>query len=282
MVVLKNNILTVEIDLIGAEIRRVLKGNEDCMWSGNPEYWSGVSPLLFPICSGLPEDKYTYNGKTYDMPKHGFVKKALFEAETVAEDTATFLFKSNEETLKCFPWEFELRVRYSLNGSQIKVEYIVLNKSNDTMYYSIGSHESYSCPEGIEKYDVVFEKEEALKTYLLDGTVLSGETETVLDGGNVLALDEKYFSVDALIFKNVKSRAASLVNRETGKTATVCFPGAEYLLLWHPVGAPFMCIEPWEGICATKGDSIDITEKEGIMSLESGKEKVHTHTVEYK
>ncbi len=282
MIVLNNGILEVQIDKIGAEIRKVTKGGKDRMWSGNPEHWAGVAPLLFPICSGLPNDKYTYNGKTYEMPKHGFIRKLPFEVEATADDTATFMFAANEETLKMFPWRFELRIKYTLIREKIKVEYFVLNKSDDTMYYSIGSHEGYDCPEGIENYDIVFEKEEVLENCLLDGPVLSGETQPILTGGNVLSLNEEYFKLDALIFKNIKSKKASLVNRQTGQTTTVLFPECEYLLLWHPVGAPFMCIEPWEGICSTKGDSGDITEKEGIIALDSKVEKVHTHIIEFK
>lgn len=282
MIVLNNGILEVEIDKIGAEIRKVVKDGKDRMWSGNPEHWAGVAPLLFPICSGLPDDKYTYNGETYEMPKHGFIRKLPFEVEATADDTASFLFSSNEETLKMFPWKFELRIKYTLINDKIKVEYFVLNKSDDTMYYSIGSHEGYDCHEGIEAYDIVFEKEEVLENCLLEGPVLSGETEKILTSGNILSLDEKYFLKDALIFKNIKSKKASLVNRVSGQTTTVSFPECEYLLLWHPVGAPFMCIEPWEGICSSKGDSGDITEKEGIIALDSKTEKVHTHVIEFK
>ncbi len=282
MIILNNGILEVQIEKIGAEIRKVTKDGIDRMWSGDPSHWAGVAPLLFPIVSALPNDKFTYNGKEYDMPKHGFIRKMPFEVEATADDTATFMFASNEETLKMFPWKFELRIKYTLIREKIKVEYFVLNKSDDTMYYSIGSHESYVCPEGIEEYDVIFEKEEPLYNCLLDGTLLSGETEPILTSGNVLALDEKYFKIDALIFKNIQSRKASVVNRKTGFTTNVLFPDCEYLLLWHPVGAPFMCIEPWNGICSTKGDSNDITKKEGIIALESKVEKVHKHIIEFK
>lgn len=282
MIVLNNGILEVTISKFGAEIRKVVKDGKDRMWSGNPEHWAGVAPLLFPICSGLPDDKYIYNGETYEMPKHGFIRKLPFEVEATADDTATFMFASNEETLKMFPWRFELRIKYTLIREKIKVEYFVLNKSENTMYYSIGSHEGYDCPEGIEAYDVVFEKEEVLNNCLLDGAVLSGETEPILLSGNVLPLKEAYFLKDALIFKNVESRKAALVNRESGQKTIVSFPECEYLLLWHPVGAPFMCIEPWEGICSTKGDSGDITEKEGIIALDSKVEKVHTHIIEFR
>ena len=282
MIVLNNGTLEVQIDKIGAEIRKVTKDGKDRMWSGNPEHWAGVAPLLFPICSGLPNDEYTYNGQTYKMPKHGFIRKLPFEVEATADDTATFMFSANEETLKIFPWKFELRIKYTLIREKIKVEYFVLNKSDDTMYYSIGSHEGYDCPEGIEAYDVVFEKEEVLENALLDGAVFSGKTQPILTSGNVLPLKEADFLNDALIFKNIQSKKASIVNRTTGQTTTVLFPECEYLLLWHPVGAPFMCIEPWQGICSTKGDSGDITEKEGIIALESKVEKVHTHIIEFR
>lgn len=282
MIILDNGILRVEIDKIGAEIRKVTKDGKDRMWSGNPEYWAGVSPILFPICSGLPNDEYIYNGKTYKMQKHGFIRKYPFEVEATADDTATFMFASNNETFENYPFKFELRIKYTLIREKIKVEYFVLNKSDNTMYYSIGSHEGYDCPEGIEAYDVVFEKEEILENCLLEGAVLSGKTQPILTSDKVLSLSEEYFKLDALIFKNIQSKKVSLVNRATGQTTNVLFPECEYLLLWHPVGAPFMCVEPWQGICSTKGDSGDITEKEGIIALPGKVEKIHTHIIEFK
>ena len=109
MIVLNNGTLEVQIDKIGAEIRKVTKDGKDRMWSGNPEHWAGVAPLLFPICSGLPNDKYTYNGETYEMPKHGFIRKLPFEVEATADDTATFMFSANDETLK---------ITYKRNGKE--------------------------------------------------------------------------------------------------------------------------------------------------------------------
>ncbi len=282
MTILDNGTLRVEIDKIGAEIRSVLKDGKNRMWLGDEKYWSGVAPILFPICGGMPNGKYTYKGETYEMQKHGFARKMPFEVEATSDDTATFMLSSNLETLKNYPWKFEFRVKYTLVGDKIKVEYFVLNKSDNTMYYSIGAHEAYNCPEGIEAYDIVFEKAEDLKTYRLEGLALSGETQTILNNAKGLPLKEEYFQDDALIFKNIKSKKASLVNRATGQETVVSFPEFPYLLLWHPVGAPFMCIEPWCGIPSTKGDSIDITEKEGIIALESQSEKVHMHIVEFK
>lgn len=282
MITLNNNVLKVEISPQGAEIRRVLKNGEDRMWTGNPEYWEGVSPLLFPICSALINDRYTYNGKEYKMPKHGFIRHYEFEIEKQDETSVTLLFSSNEETLRMYPWQFNIRVKYTLIDDSIKVEYDIDNKSKDTMYYSIGSHESYHCPEGIEEYDIIFEKNETLKHCLLDGMILTGETQTIIENSNVLPLKEEYFDIDALIFKNINSRKVSLVNRNNGRRSDIHFPFCEYMLIWQAQGAPFVCIEPWEGICCTKGDGNDITKKEGIVSLVKGGRNIHTHTISFK
>ena len=63
MVVLNNGKLTVEISELGAEIRRVVYKSKDRFWSGDPAIWSGVAPILFPICGALKDCKFIYNDK---------------------------------------------------------------------------------------------------------------------------------------------------------------------------------------------------------------------------
>ena len=75
MVNLKNNILSVDIDTLGAEIRRITVNGEDRLWSGDPDVWEGTAPVLFPMCGGLRDDKFTHGGKEYHLAKHGFAKK---------------------------------------------------------------------------------------------------------------------------------------------------------------------------------------------------------------
>ena len=78
MIILNNNNLHVEIAKLGAEIRRVAFCSKDRFWNGDEKYWTGVSPVLFPICSGLPGDKFTFENKEYILEKHGFARKPVF------------------------------------------------------------------------------------------------------------------------------------------------------------------------------------------------------------
>lgn len=279
MVVLENKNLRVEIAEKGAEIRRVTYCKEEKFWNGDPKYWTGVSPVLFPICSGLPDDKFTFEGKEYILEKHGFLKGMNSFVESKTQTSATFLFTETEETLKHYPWRFEVRVVYTLVDDSINVDYCVKNTSQKNMYFSIGAHEAYLCNEGIEQYDIIFEKQETLYAYELEGSLLSNRKNLIIENSKVLRLEKKYFEIDALIFKDIKSRYATLKNRETGKSVSVEFGGFDYLLIWHKVGAPYICIEPWAGITSTVGADYDITKKEGIIKLEPNKEKTLTHTI---
>lgn len=281
MVKITNGIITVEIAELGAEIKKLTVNGEDRLWSGDPEWWANVAPVLFPICGGLKDDKFTFEGKTYDLQKHGFAKLMEFEVEKTGKSFATFLLKDTPETLKSFPWEFEFRITYTLIGHRVEVKYDVKNLSSKTMYMSVGSHEAYACPEGIEDYDIIFEKKENLKAAVVKGKLLGRETETVLLDSDTLPLYNKYFDVDALVFTDLKSRFVTLRNRKTGKSVSVSFPDRDYLLLWTKPSAPYICIEPWSGIPSYEDDSLDITAKTGINAVPPNTHFISTHNIHF-
>lgn len=267
MVELKNSVMSVKISEKGAEMRRVTVNGEECLWSGDSDFWTGTAPVMFPICGGLPEDKFTYKGKEYCLQKHGFARFMDFEVEKQSSVSATFLLKSNPDTLKMYPWDFEFRITYSLKGTCVKVDYDIKNLSNDTMYVAPGAHEGYACPEGIEDYDVIFEKKETLYSCVLDGNLISEKRIPIIKDTDTLPLYYSYFAVDALVFKDLKSRFVTLRNRKTGKAISVNFEGFDYFLLWTKPNAGYICMEPWTGIPPMVGSDKDITKKEGITAV---------------
>ena len=232
MVTLKNDILTVSVAQKGAELKSVMRGELEYMWEARAEVWGGTSPMCFPICGGLKEDKFTFEGKEYFLKKHGYANSVEFEIEEATGERAVFLHCSNKETKEHFPFDYELRVIYTLDGDRLKVEYTVKNLSQGKMYFNVGAHEGYATPEGIEQYDVIFDKDVTLATSLVEGNLLSYESQTVMEKGRVFPLCDDYFTVDALVFKVIDTRAATLKNRTSGRTVRVEFPDANNLLLW--------------------------------------------------
>lgn len=271
--------LKVTISSMGAEIVSIKKGENELIWQADPNVWKGHAPLLFPICGGLKDDKFVYGGKEYIMSKHGFARKHEFEVDAASESSATFLLKSNDETRKCYPFDFELRVIYSLIENELTVTYDIKNTTDGDMYFSIGSHEAYSCPDGISEWSVIFEKDEDLIATPVDGPLLTYDENVILKSTRILPLKDEYFNIDALVFQNLKSRKLVLRNERTGYEIELDFDGFPYLLIWTKPNAKYICLEPWCGIPDFVDSNFDITKKKGIIRLEKGDATARIHKI---
>lgn len=282
MVTIKNEYLTAKFNTVGAELKSLIYNGQEYIWQGDPKFWKDSAPILFPICSCLKGDTYFYNDKEYKMPKHGYVSGKLFEIIEKSDSKVTFLHKSDDATLEIFPFEYELFVIYELVGKKLNITYKVNNLTDGDMYFSIGAHEGFICEGGIEDYEILFPKNVTLKAMELENFVdaLSDDTVTILENDNCLSLDYKYFSIDALIFKNIDFSEVVLKNRKNGKMIKSSFEGFPYLLFWTKKDAPLLCIEPWCGITDNINSNQDITVKDGIEHLKKGETFQKIRTIE--
>ena len=281
MVSIGNGILTARFNEFGAELKSLKRGEEEFIFGGDERFWNGSSPVLFPICSALKEDTYYIDEKAYKMDKHGFAKDLLFSVESKSESSVTFLLESNAETLKKYPFTFEFRICYTLVGGRLDVEYLIKNNGSKDMFFSVGAHEGYSCPEGIEDYDIIFPGKQTLKSNLLAGPdTLGFEQIEILNNSDTLPLKNDYFTEDALIFLNIPFDSLVLKNRKTGKAVKVTFKDFPYLLIWTVPEASFICVEPWCGITDRVGTNQDLRTKEGIERLLPDETFKRVHSVE--
>lgn len=280
MISLKNDFVSITVNEVGAELSSIKDASgRDYQWSGDAAWWTGRAPVMFPICGGLRDNKCEIDGAEYEIPKHGFAKKSTFEVESSSDSSAVFLLKSSEATKALYPYDFEFRVSFELVKNSVKISYTVLNKDTKTLFCSVGAHEAYATPEGIEEYKVVFEKPETLRAYILDGNLLEHKYITVMENGTDFDLKDDYFKVDALVFKDLKSRCATLVHKATGRKVRVDFDGFNYFLLWHKYGAPYICLEPWCGVQDPVDSAMKLSIKEGINAVNPGDSLVKTHII---
>lgn len=280
MVTISNGILTAKFRELGAELKSLVCGGTEYIWPGDPEIWAGSAPVLFPVCSGLLNDTYYLDGKAYQLQKHGFARFCTFQVEKSSETAVTFLLRTQEQYKDSYPFDYQLRITYTLEGKSLQVRYTVDNLSEDTMYFSIGSHEGYYCPEGIEEYEVVLPAPETLDASVMEGSVLGKETVRILENSDTLPLKNEYFSEDALIFRNLQARSMILRHRNSNKSLRVTFPDRDYFLIWTKPGAPYICLEPWCGITDSVDTDQNLKTKEGIRSVVPRGQFVSTHRIE--
>ena len=207
-----------------------------------------------------------------------------FHRTTRTDCSVSFLLQDSEYTKTMYPWSFCLSLTYELQHGSLLLKYRVANKDSSALYYCIGAHPGFCCPMEedavFEDYCLVFEKEESTYAMPFDrllGEYLSGGSGYELHG-RTIPLSRELFQDNALYFPEIASRRVSLVHRESGRGVEVSYPDFETIAFWtvYPDRAPFLCIEPWNGCAAIKGDGKKFADKLGARALLPGKEKSFT------
>lgn len=282
LITIKNQSLTAVISTRGAELQSLTDGNnKEYIWQGDPAVWSGRAPVLFPICGGLKDDRYTLDGVSYSLIKHGFARNSEFEIVSHESDRAVFLLKDSAESYISYPFSFEFFVSFSLVDASLQVEYTINNLSDKTMYFSCGAHEGFALPDGIDGARVIFEKAEQHKNYKVTEGLLDTKYEIIGDGSDTLTLSKEYFSIDAIVLPEIASRSLTLSSADGTRSIRVNFPDFEHLLIWQVCGADYVCIEPWSGLPDIYGGScFEIEKKPSITALEPEQTLCFRHSIE--
>ena len=264
---ISNSKLKASVKYAGAELFSLTDNQtKEYIWEGNPDFWGKHSPILFPIVGTLKNNTYTINEKEYQLSRHGFARDMEFQLINKTENSAVFSLQSNAETLKNYPFDFELQLIYTLRETTLDIEYKVINKSESQIPFSIGAHPAIALPKNFESYAFKFDKDEVLKYSLLENDLISNKTEILETYENLIPLHYKLFENDALVFKTLESNSLTIL--ENSKPyIKVDFEDFPSLGIWTKDQAPFVCIEPWFGYSDTAENSGDLFEKEGILIL---------------
>lgn len=263
------------------------KTGKEYIWCGDPAFWSGRNPNLFPIVGSLKDGKIEINGNEYAMGRHGFARNSEYEVIDQGEDYVVFELTENENTLKCYPFKFSFRIIHRLQENGFSTEYAVTNTGDTTMPYCVGAHTAFNCPmnegEKFEDYQLVFDKEEEAETLLLTsaGLFQNGDTEPMLSG-KVLPLNyDNYARLDTIVFKNLNSKGVSLAHKETGCGIHMEFEQFPMIAFWTKGAekAPYICLEPWHGCAGYANETGRIQDKPYVICLEPGETKSLKYTV---
>ncbi|SFN91302.1 aldose 1-epimerase family protein [Salegentibacter flavus] len=273
---IKNEFLSITVNPVGAELSSIknLETGIEHLWQGNPEIWASQAPNLFPVIGVLKNGEYTFEGKTYKMPKHGFVRyNKNIRLKSKTENELVFELQFSEESLKQYPFKFNFEIAFKLNGKNLEVSHQVSNLDEKTMYFSLGGHPAFNAPlsenEDYEDYYLEFDQKLDLRSYLLNKEGLVSErTEGILDNENKIWLKKDLFENDALIFKNIPSKKVVLKSKNSGAVLSVEYSDFKNLGIWAKPNAPYVCIEPWLGIADVEGTDQNLKTKEGIEQLE--------------
>lgn len=271
-----NENITATVSDMGAELISMKKGGQEYIWTGDPAYWNGHNPILFPVIGFLKDGKTCFDGEEYPLPKHGYARKSLFSLVRQSEDSITLAMTDTPNTREGFPFAFRFEVTHTLTDDGFTTAFRVENRSYKMMPFMLGGHTGFCLPftEGsaFSDHTLVFEKSEHDVTLLeaVNGQLIEDPIgrPDYMGGSNRIELSYPLFDKDALILKGLVSRKVKLCDKN-GKGVEMDFDGFDLLGIWTPPGkeAPFLCIEPWNGVNAYLDEAPEFGEKPHIRKV---------------
>ena len=273
---IENDFLRVEFSLKGAELKSIFnkKNKKEILWQADPKFWPKSSPILFPIVGALKNDKYTYLDKQYSLSRHGFARDMVFDKIEDNESKIIFSLKSNKDTIKIYPFQFDLQIIYSLESNRLNVDYIVKNleKENDLLF-SLGAHPAFNIEVNENKnysdYEIYFPSDEFLEINQLTNNLIAENKKIINLNNKKLDLSYQLFESDALVMTNLKSESLILRNKIDNDSLIFSFNNFPFFGIWAAKNANFVCLEPWSGIADFENHNQHLEQKVGILKLSS-------------
>ena len=266
--------LEIEVSNIGAELESIKFNNKEMLHNGK-KLWDRQSPILFPTVGRLRDNKTIIYDKKYTIPQHGFAKDMEFELINETENEKMYITKSNKETLKMYPFKFELYTKYTINESTLTVEYKVINKDDKEMVFGIGGHPGFKLDMPQEEYYFELEVEEDEVEFMeVEGNYISNKpAKNILKNNKIIEITKETFINDAIMMKKLKSNTITLKQKKDDKKILeFSFKEFPILAIWSMPGAPFICLEPWFNYADRVKETGYFKDKEGVITLNPEKE----------
>ena len=286
---IENEFLRIEADTDGAQLMSVYskKTDTEYLWQGDEKYWTGRAYNLFPFIGRMYEGVFTYGGKTYPSRAHGLARYFEFVLEKRTENSLLFLMTDNEETRKEYPFAFEFRVLFELNGNELITRYTVTNTDSRELLCAFGGHPGINVPFGggvFEDYYLEFDKKTDVRRQLLSASDRFMADEVVpyaLVDGVKMPLRHELFNHDAVILENT-SGCVSLKSEKDARYVTMRYSDFPFIGFWqvHMDDAPYVCLEPWSALPAIDGKPVVLEEKPHMTRVAPNKTESMEFTLE--
>ncbi|MGM9646522.1 MAG: aldose 1-epimerase family protein [Eubacteriales bacterium] len=274
---IKSGDLTAVIARRGGELRSLCDRETEWIWQGDPAYWSGSAPLLFPFCGRVKEGVYRWQGQNYPMPIHGFLSEAKLTATEYSEDSLTLTLADTPETRAIYPFAFGLSLCYHLSANALSLTATVT--AGDTgLPFSFGAHPGFRLPFGENGFGdafLRFDSPAPLTRVVITENGLLGDGRVVFPlRGNDFPLSPDLAGGCGIFFEVAEGRrAVTLSASALPRDLRVEFADFPVLGLWHAEGAPYLCIEPWQGLPAPADAPTDLANKPATVCLAPAEQK---------
>lgn len=263
--ILKNEHITLQIEREAAEMHSLIDHatGQEILWNGDPAYWSGRNPILFPIVGSTFDQKIHVLGESYTMGNHGFARHRVFRVMELHDSWVTMALQSDESTLAQYPFDFTLQVTTALKGRSVQLDYVITNRDSQAMPFSFGLHPAFALKDPNSGL-IEFPKAE--------------QHPLIPKAHTRITMDDAFFDEHkTFLITDPQSPYVDLIQPEY--TVRVSCEGYPWLAFWKKAQAKFLCIEPWHGHTDFTETTPDFYAREGTIVLQAGEQFTTSYTI---
>lgn len=279
---ISSNSLTASIDTMGAQLMSLRKGESEYLWQGDSNWWPRRAPILFPIVGVLKDGEAESAEGTISLARHGLARLNQFEVVEKSDSSVTLQLKSTEETRMSYPYDFELKLIFSVAGDTLTQTYEITNPANVVLPFTLGAHPAFNIPipsveaTSLDQYHLLF-----TRSWTSYGPSITDEglcdyttPQRLIVDSDTLSLSWELIDREKTItLEDVPDRRITLATSTEAPSEAhgiqMDFEGFDYLGIWSAApGCPFVALEPWCGIADTVDCDGIFEHKPGIMCLE--------------
>ncbi|TDW16121.1 galactose mutarotase-like enzyme [Breznakia blatticola] len=282
---LENKEIILDLTEKGGEMTALtLKSNNvQYLWQGDDTFWAGKNPSLFPQVGNTYTNTYEIDGRIYAMKNHGFIRNSELTCISSNENSATFQLVANKDTLDVYPFDFDYRITYSIDGAKVKISYDITNTSETEMPFGFGLHPGFNCPleqgESFSDYSIVFDQEEQLEQVHFDQKKEKPHYSTQLTMKELPLSYKTIMDAATLIYKGMKSQYVTLKGPKHAVRLSIQ-PFPLFAVWTSSENAPFVCLEPWYSHGDFEKANVPFEKREGTIILKPGSTFHTSYTIE--
>lgn len=253
-----NDQITVDVAALGAEMQSIqTRDGRHWLWHGDATFWTGRSPILFPIVGKAPNDTVSIEGERFQMGQHGFARRSNFELVVEESDRCIYRLSASEASRAMYPFDFQLDVEHRVEGRAVVVSAEVSNHDHRLMPFGIGFHPAFAWPlpgAAGQRHIVDLDGGGEPALHRLSGGLVEPKALPSPFSRGRLELNHSLFAQDAMLFPE-GAGAGLRYGPEAGPTVHFTWENLPNFALWTKSIAGFICLEPWHGTAAEVGGS---------------------------
>lgn len=227
------------------------------------------NPVLFPavgVSNGSRPDSWDHRGHALPMPPHGWARNVYWQVERIETTSLTALLVPHPGFRLGFPFDFELRLTYRLEGGALTLESTLVNSGPSTFPYAYGFHPYLRAPllPGGARERCVVRVPAGTRLQSSDGwrTVM----REAAPARTLAALSPEL--PGSVVLEQTGANALEIEDEAAGLAARVSVEGSEQSfpvwVVWSAApDAPYVCLEPWT-------DAPNALNRPGTRTLDPG------------